>query len=284
VRWVSLVVCCACGRVNFDRGTDASGDVLGEFSTALPIAELDSGLGEDDPSLTGDLLEIYFQSNRSGSERLYYATRGSRTSAWSAVLPVDAVNAGGNSNNAKITPDGLTLVFASQRAPNAGGSDLWITTRADRSAAWSAPRRIDELATTTSDFEPWLAANDLYYVATPVPADPQLVVAQRALPSDPFGPPTELTVLCSGSYDGGPWVSRSGLVFMFHSLRDSARAATEMYVATRPTTMDEWGAPELSPFNAPADDTDPWLSPDGTTFVFSSNRDGGMYKLYMATR
>ena len=285
MRWGLLVFCCACGRVNFDAAPDAL-DALGAFSMPVPIDEITSGLGEDDPSLTADLLEIYFHSKRTPAEFLYVAKRPSRTSPWSAPVLVDEINAGGNSNNTRVTPDGLTLVFASARAPNAGADDLWISTRATRSSPWSPPQRVTELATAVAEYEPWLPAGDSLslYCVLEVAGEPQLAVAQRPMPGQPFGPATLIAELSSPTYDGGAWVTPNEQLILFHSLRDAGTAGSEFYVSTRASAIAPWDAPEPWPLNSSANDSDPWLSPDGTTFVFTSGRGDGTDRIYIATR
>ena len=61
----------------------------------VEITELTSGLGEDDPSLTADLLEIYFGSRRTGGqgfEDIWRATRSSKDAAWGTPENVTALN------------------------------------------------------------------------------------------------------------------------------------------------------------------------------------------------
>src|SRR5688572_22930516 len=92
MRW-SVVVLAACsfehGRAPADAQHDAPPIVPdtppGVWSAPVEIVELTSGFGEDDPSLTDDLLEIYFGSRRTGSigaEDIWMASRASPADPW----------------------------------------------------------------------------------------------------------------------------------------------------------------------------------------------------------
>ena len=272
-----LAFCCACGRVKFDTTINAA------FSVPTPLSELNSATDDDDVSMTGDMLEIYFNSSRSGSSKLYRATRARVTDAWSPPQPVDELNTA-DINNPRVSSDGLALLFASGRAPNAGAADIWIATRPDRTSPWSA-RHLDELATATGDYEPFLARQDaleIFFVHNlVVGGDSFLYVATRPTPADPFANATELVELNGPGYDGGPWVDSTGKRILFHSHRASSE---DIYYATRDGIGAAWTAPVLMPdINSAANDDDPWMSPDGRTIVFSSDR-AGDFNLYISTR
>src|SRR5688500_2363993 len=72
VRWLCVLALIGCGRFGFgfgddDEVSDAAVDAPTPFTMVAPIAELNTIYNEDDPSLTGDLLEMYFDSDRPGS-------------------------------------------------------------------------------------------------------------------------------------------------------------------------------------------------------------------------
>ena len=276
---VIALACVGCGRVGFDRVVDAA------FATPVALTELNSPLADDDPSLTGDMLEIYFASHRSGTEQLFRATRTAVTEPWSIPVPVTELNTD-DINNPKVSLDGLSLVFASTRAPNAGSSDIWLATRPDRSSAWSS-RRLDELATTDNDFEPYLVesnALELFFDRSMGP-DSDIWSATRATTADAFGNAAPLVELDAPIYDGGAWVNASRTLLMFHSSRTgSLGASRDIYYATRSSAAGTWSTPLPFPdVNTDAHETDAWLSPDGRTLVFVSDRDGED-NFYITTR
>jgi Tol biopolymer transport system component len=104
----------------------------------------------------------------------------------------------------------------------------------------------------------------------------------RATGSEPFASLTKLTALSTPGYDGGPWINATGLVLYWHSDGGTSR---ELYVAERATAADAFGpAMPMADVNSPDNEQDPWVSSDGHTIVFVSNRNTGNYDLYMATR
>jgi WD40-like Beta Propeller Repeat len=93
-----------------------------------PIAELDSNVGDSDPTLSADGLTIYFDTYREGAERrIYTATRPERGAAFGAAVPFDPANqAGAESVDPEISADGRELYFGSNRL---GGWDVFVVTR-----------------------------------------------------------------------------------------------------------------------------------------------------------
>jgi outer membrane protein OmpA-like peptidoglycan-associated protein len=66
-----------------------------------------------------------------------------------------------------ISPDGKTLIFASNMAGGYGGVDLWMSTYDKRNDAWSLPVNLgEEINTPGNDvFPTWGPANELYYAS-----------------------------------------------------------------------------------------------------------------------
>jgi WD40-like Beta Propeller Repeat len=83
-------------QLYFTRGLLADADLYvsqmqtdGSWGPASPIAELNMpGITEARPSLTANGLEIYFGSTRSGTLRIWHASRASLIDAWSDVALV----------------------------------------------------------------------------------------------------------------------------------------------------------------------------------------------------
>jgi len=66
---------------------------------------------------------------------------------------------------------------------------------------------------------------------------------------------------------------------LFYSVTPSD-APPDLFMATRATTAQPFSQPSpLRDLNTAADERDPWLSPDGSTFFFSSDR-GGNLQIY----
>jgi len=85
-----------------------------------------------------------------------------------------------------------------------------------------------------------------------------------------------------------PCISADDLELYFVSRRSGGYGDYDLWVTTRTTVNDDWGAPiNLGPtINSPSLDCDPVISPDGLLLFFSSTRPGGMsgQDIYVARR
>jgi len=115
----------------------------------------------------------------------------------------------------------------------------------------------------------------IYFHANP----PDLWVAHRNALIEAFGPPTLLAAQNSSSGDENPAVSSDGLTLWF----DSNRVANEgfhLYIATRASTLAEFGTPGLAATVNATDpqesDAHPFVTADGKELWFVSNRAGGL--------
>jgi len=105
--------------------------VLGErepprwrFSSPALVAELSVPAKTDNPTLTADLLDIFFTSERDGGPDIFTAERAARDEPFGPAQRVDALNAPGIETSPAISADGLTLWFASDRAGGQGQLDV----------------------------------------------------------------------------------------------------------------------------------------------------------------
>lgn len=77
--------------------------------------------------------------------------------------------------------------------------------------------------------------------------------------------------------DGCPFISRDGKTFYMASNRAGGLGGIDIWVSTRDSVNDSWGAPVNAgaPVNSPYNDFCPTISRDGHRFFFVSNRPGG---------
>jgi Tol biopolymer transport system component len=280
VRVFSLLVSIAlgCGRIGFD------GDVAsGPFGPATPIVELDSG-ADDDPTLTQDMREICFDSNRAGglgAGDIWCATRASTGDPFGTPFDALVLNTDADETTPEFSPDGLALYFASARAGSAGGLDIYLATRTSRDAGWIAPVRVGELSSPLDDTAAVvLADNTTIYVGSHRDGSDALYIATRAAPELAWSPPV-VTDIPVGSFAESQYITPDGTVLVDALGGDGVE---DLFVAQRASLADPFG--ELVPIgelNTTANDTDPWLASDGRTLVFASSRDGAN-RIYITTR
>ena len=159
------------------------------FGAAIKIVELGSPAGEGNPSVTGDGLEIYFDSSRGAGYALYSATRPDTSSMWQNITRASALYLGTDVTAAYITPDGLTLYYMleDRRAPPAGLSRSAGVR--DSNLMHSPPgRRCRDSVGTTERYA--RASSDqltLYYQAGATRPELDLFAASRPSIASPFG-------------------------------------------------------------------------------------------------
>jgi len=98
------------------------------------------------PSISADGLELYFDSGTElrpggqGDGDIWIAARGSTSAVWGTPQNLGpVVNSPFADGVPKLSWDGLSLFFASNRPGGSGDRDIWATNRAARSEPWGAP-------------------------------------------------------------------------------------------------------------------------------------------------
>lgn len=301
----ALLVVAACG-FHIEGGIrdpdrDAPGGELGDPDAAIddaidgatdgPITMIDAppqgptlipGLAttteDDDPSATADLLELYFNSSRSGgigATDIWFTTRPTRTSPWAAPQLVANINTASNEGPPEISPDGLTLMFSSDRGGGAGGHDIYVATRPNRSTAFSNVTRISMLSSAQGEYAPFVQTGALRVVLTSSrngTTGDDLWIATRVTSTDPWGNANLVTELSTSVKDANAWLSQDGLTIVFSSDRPGS-TGEDLWRATRASMSLPFGTPvRLATLSSTGIDTDPWISPDGTTIFFASDR------------
>jgi len=226
----------------------------GVWQSATPLAVLNSPFDDLGPVLSQDGQELYFYSNRpggAGGADIYVSRRDGN--AWSAPENVgDSVNSSADEFDPATVPDGRSIFFASNR------NNEPVPVRR------SAPGEMPPWQTTLRAQQN-LITFDLYR-------------AQRDNGGEAWAAAEPLGTLNeASSSEGAAFVSHDGAFLYFASdrrRRDGEERNLDIY-CTR-LSGDIVGSPENLGvgINTPADETEPALSPEGFTLVFSSNRDG----------
>jgi hypothetical protein len=264
------------------------------FQPPQIVPELVSTSRTDNPTLTGDLLEIYFTTDRvSGNGDVWFATRASAADPFGTPAPVSAVNGSSFETSSAISTDGLALWFGSDRTGGAGGVDVWVSQRATRADAWSTPVNLVALSSPADDIPRPPGQHGLVMPMAstrPATANPsgsyQTYLAARPSGGAPFGAPApipELDYPDRSTVDG--FLTDDGLTLFFSATPapdadaavDGGVGDADLYVAWRRATDEPFSFKQpLDDLNTPTDERDPWLTPDGKTLYFTSTRDGAL--------
>ncbi|MEM9457470.1 MAG: hypothetical protein AAGF11_25040 [Myxococcota bacterium] len=281
-------------------GTDSSSGESGElepwptgpFGGITRVDVLNTNANDDDPSLTADMLEIVFESNRSGNQDLYASSRSRVDDEWDPPQPITELNEVSTENTPELSADGLILMFSSTRR-NRPDADVFISYRSSRNDPWEPPLEVTELNTSDEENAPTLipTLQQIYLCS----GRPSGLMGQNIWRADvtmdgavlSFGPPEIVMDVSTDDNDCSTAVSPDGLVIVFDIADDQNTAIWE---ATRDSAGGVFGnAARHDELDVDGQsDQDPWVSPDGHVIYFSSTRpdngeDNGQ-DIYLAER
>ncbi len=290
--------------------------LLGSSPTAFTAVALDpiwspavnlgsafnSTASDQQPAISPDGLSLYFASNRTpgglGGFDLYVSQRASVSDAWgSAVNLGPAINTTFDEGNAAFSRDGRLMFFQSRRPSGFGALDIWFTTRNNPhdDFNWQPAVNLGPNINTTADdnapafFEDEVQGTRQLFFASSRLGLADLYVSQQ-LGDGSFEPAALLTSLSSPMTESDPTIRFDGLEIIFQSNRVGSSGPNDLWVATRNSTLDAWSTPVnlASPINGASSEQNAYLSSDGMTLFFGSDRAGaggfGGVDLYMSTR
>ena len=120
------------------------GDSFGDAELLSSVDSLGiAGVSDFSAFLREDGQVLYFASNRaspgSADNDIYWCP------AFGSPLPVNELNSSVDDEAPVVTPDDLTIYFASTRPPSDGGPRVWTATRTSTSEPFSTPAIVQEL-------------------------------------------------------------------------------------------------------------------------------------------
>ena len=282
---IACAIAAGCGGTVVDIGDPKPPPY--RFDAPRLLAELDTTTyANQNPTLTGDLLDIYFTSNRGDTAAdVWTAHRASRSDPFDPPTLVAEVSSPLYETSPAISVDGLSLYVGSDRDGTTGGLDIWVATRSDRNATWSALENLTALNSTMNDIPRPPGQHGLVMPMASerdVTGGYRTFLAVRPDVNQPFDGMVLVAGLVGGDILADAFLSDDGLT-MFYAAA-SGGAKPDVYVAWRASTADRFSLPTpLTDLNTAADERDPWLSPDGTLFYFTSDRGNGVLQIYEAT-
>jgi hypothetical protein len=186
-----------------------------------------------------------------------------------------------------LSADGLSVYFYSFRPGGLGNMDIWMSTRASPSDAWTTPVDVPNVNSTLEDRVPWISRDGLTLGfgsgRAGGPGMIDLWWATRSDPASDFGAPQPIPNVNTTGNEVASFLSANGL--RLYISRDSA-AGLDLYVAERADLSSDFGTPvAITELESPNDERDLCLSEDELEVFIASNRAGSQgMDLYRATR
>jgi Tol biopolymer transport system component len=269
---------------------------IGRFIDAKTVPGINISTGEDSPVISADGLELFFDSSGAGASDLRVATRLNRNDPFQTPTIVQGVNSAADEDSGSISQDGLTLYFGSNRG---GNYDLYQATRANRQSPFGNVTSLGAgVNTAPLDNYPFVSPDgfSLYYhrsTGAGGGTDHRLWTATRASTVGSFANPQDLGAVVNGSPTIDSWrptVSADGRTLFFSdgvfgTPRPGGKGGADIWVASRDSTADPFGAPvnlnNLWPgsnVNSSGFEGLAYISPDwpavGSKLYFTTNRGG----------
>ena len=239
------------------------------------------------PNFSPDGRSLLFTSIRPGGQGdrdIWMARRQNKTDPWGKAVNLGPpVNSETMDGYPTISPNGQQMVFSSRRSGGLGETDLWLSTRVTMDGNWGEPIHLGpsvnspyhELMSniSTDGLEMFFTSNrpDGFGID-------DIWVTSRTTEDGAWGKPVNLgPMVNSPPMNGYPSISPDGLLLFFASTREGGLGMDDIWVTTRPTKDEDWGASvNLGPtVNTSGYERSPRLSPDGCTLYFATNRPGG---------
>ncbi len=201
--------------------------------------------------------------------------------AWSTPVRVDELSTDGVDDSPEISFDGLTIRISSDRN---GLVDIYRSTRANRTAAWSTPVRVPELSSPGGDYAAAPDRGDLRVVLTRfLDGSAELLEARRSSAGGLWESPTLVSELNTpAGYEADAALGESGLRIFYVS---DVGGGQRDVVSARRSALDQPFVPDvpIEGVNTGDNEEDPWISEDLATIFFVSDA-GGAKHIYTATR
>jgi hypothetical protein len=283
-----LVAASAFGQTTLPDDVVRVGDREFRFGQPTNLAALSSAAYEDASSITADGLTLFFESDRPdgmGLTDIWMSTRPTASSPWGPSVNLGSpVNSAADDGSPRISPDGLSLYFASYREGGSGGGDIWVTTRPTRTDAFGTPVNLGSMVNSTAeDFGPWISADGLCLLFCSIDrpgglGGGDIWISTRTNRAAPWEPARNLGApVNTENFELFPCLSADGLLLFF--MGGTPPLGGNVYVSKRDTTSSAFGPRvRVGAIGELTDRARPHaLSADGTTLYYGSfERSGGL--------
>jgi hypothetical protein len=225
----------------------------------------------EDPSVTGDALEMYFVSDRVNADfDIYVSRRTSADAGWGTPTAVAELNSTSAEAGPCVSRDGLSIWFDSKRPGGPGNRDLWTSARAARGASWGQPTLVAELDTPADDQKPYVDDAELTLVFESDrdggAGGTDLYLATRPSLTSPWSAPVPIPGINTTADERDPCLVAAGLQLFYciGSMSDAGIVWASRTLASAP-----FGAPTaLTALGGSA--FDPFVTSDLATIYFAA--------------
>ncbi len=270
---------------------------------------VNSTLNDQQPAISKDGRSLYFASTRLGglgAFDIYVSQRASAHDPWGAPVNLGLnVNTTSNEGNPGFSRDGHLMFFQSNRPGGLGLIDIWVSYRRHKhdDFGWQQPVNLGAgVNSAANDNGPSYFENDEGDCENDEGGAPQLyfgsdrpgglgaadIYLSEQMADGSFGPAVLVTELSSPTTDNRPSIRHDGLEIFLQLDRAGTAGGLDLWVATRESTLAAWSTPVNlgNTINTAFLEQNPYLSFDGKTLFFASDRPGGSGgpDLYMSTR
>jgi hypothetical protein len=270
-----------------------------EWSSATPVAEVNSPSPDGCPIESRDGLSLYIASMRPGTlggNDIWAADRAGKGQPFGPPKHLDAPVNSPASDFCPTPIQGSYLLFVSERpgeetcGSGPGLGDIYIVRR-NAASGWGEPTHLgcaeDGTGPNTAgaEFSPSLVttADGTYLYFSSTVSGNHDIYKSRQGHDGRFGPPEPITELNTEHDDRMPNVSADGLEIVFSSTRPidargvNSHGGFDVFVSRRNSPRQKWSAP-VNPgenVNTPGSETRATISWDGRRLYFG--RDGDIY-------
>jgi hypothetical protein len=289
MRTRTLLVAVAAGLcVGVMTSSTAAAPVYTAWSAPVNLGPaVNSAASETGPAFSADGLTLYFSSDQPagglGLRDIWFSERATTSSPWGAPVHLPPpINTASDDFVPSFSPDGHWMFFASTRPGGFGGPDLYQSYRADvhDNLGWQAPTNLGAGVNTAAaengngyfDNE---GHGQIYFGSDRLgPAGNSLFYLSNRQADGTWGAASLVPELGAGNR---PSVRPDGLEIFIYSTRAGGIGGVDLWSATRATIDAPWSTPVNlgATVNSTVSDQHPYISADGRTLVFYSNRAGG---------
>ena len=302
---VSVFLLWSCGTASPSSTVTVQADRFADAEWSDPVnlgPVVNSSAAEASAALSPDEHTLYFISNRPGGlggNDVWASHRRCKTCEWETPYNLGApINSAAAEGAPTLSGDGRMLFFFTTRADGFGNADIYVSHRVSTGGdgdVWGDPVNLGPDVNTA------VTENGTYYTREGGVGNAflyfnrfsggNLDIYRAELSNDgvPIGPAVAVSELNDPvAADQKVTVRTDGLELLISSNRAGTFGNFDIWRSTRQTVQEPWSTPAHigPPLNTPDVDSQPALSRDGQTLIFTSNRLGGLGNndLWMSTR